>query len=237
MKKKLTAMVLALGAMFGAWAADDSQYKVQLWAGGPYWATTNIGADKPEDYGYYFWWGDTIGYKWENGQWVASDGSISGFLFADDGSNTLTWDKDIATLQNDGWITSDVVLALKHDAAHVHWGGDWRMPTDAEISSLVANCTTKWITTNGVLGRLVTGKGAYADRSIFLPAAGYGRETLAYPDLARDILNTGKMDEKKLCLTCGKCTEIMRTPGGTPGCPIRDGECYLPIYKKQVLGK
>ena len=67
--------------------------------------------------------------------------------------------------------------------------------------------------------------------------AGYGRETLAYPDLARDILNTGKMDEKNLCLTCGKCTEIMRTPGGTPGCPIRDGECYLPIYKKQVLGK
>lgn len=67
--------------------------------------------------------------------------------------------------------------------------------------------------------------------------AGYGRETLAYPDLARDILNTGKMDDKKLCLTCGKCTEIMRTPGGTPGCPIRDGECYLPIYKKQVLGK
>ena len=39
--------------------------KVQLWEGGPYWATTNIGAEKPEDYGYYFWWGDTVGYKRE----------------------------------------------------------------------------------------------------------------------------------------------------------------------------
>ena len=67
--------------------------------------------------------------------------------------------------------------------------------------------------------------------------AGYGRETLAYPGCARDICETGGLDAKKLCLTCGKCTEIMRTPGGTPGCPIRDGEVYMPIYKKQVLGK
>lgn len=67
--------------------------------------------------------------------------------------------------------------------------------------------------------------------------AGYGRETLAYPNCARDILNDGALDPKKLCLTCGKCTEIMRTKGGTPGCPIRDSEMYLPIYKRQVLGK
>ena len=67
--------------------------------------------------------------------------------------------------------------------------------------------------------------------------AGYGRETLAYPECARDICETGGLDAKKLCLTCGKCTEIMRTPGGTPGCPIRDSEVYMPIYKKQVLGK
>ena len=45
MKQKLTAMVLA----FGAWA--DTHDKVQLWEGGPYWAATNIGAEKPEDYG------------------------------------------------------------------------------------------------------------------------------------------------------------------------------------------
>lgn len=53
----------------------DNREMVQLWEGGPFWATMNIGAEKPEDYGYYFWWGDTIGYKRENDKWVASDGS------------------------------------------------------------------------------------------------------------------------------------------------------------------
>lgn len=48
------------------------------------------------------------------------------------------------------------------------------MPTGAEISALVSNCTVMWITTNGVFGRPVTGKGDYADRSIFLLAAGDG---------------------------------------------------------------
>ncbi len=55
-------------------AAEGEHKKVQLWKGGPYWAETNIGAEKPEDYGLYFWWGDTIGYKRENDAWVASDG-------------------------------------------------------------------------------------------------------------------------------------------------------------------
>ena len=52
MKTKLMAMLLAAGAMLGAWA--DTHGKVQLWEDGPYWATTNIGAENPEDYGYYF---------------------------------------------------------------------------------------------------------------------------------------------------------------------------------------
>ena len=55
--------------------------KVQLWKNGPYWATTNVGAEKPEDFGYYFWWGDTVGYRREGDAWVASDGSSSSFSF------------------------------------------------------------------------------------------------------------------------------------------------------------
>ena len=154
--------------------------KVQLWEGGPYWATTNIGAENPEDYGYYFWWGDTVGYKRENNKWVATDGSSSNFQFYYDPISQQTYNKSIATLQSEGWIVSQngtYVLAPEHDAAHVHWGGVWRMPTDAEISALISNCTTTWTTRNGVYGRLVTGKGAYADRSIFLPAAGYGYDS------------------------------------------------------------
>ena len=154
------------------WPMEGGPSSVQLWEGGPYWATTNIGAENPEDYGYYFWWGDTVGYKRENDKWVATDGSSSSFSFSS--SNIPTYKKSIATLKSEGWITADGVLAPEHDAAHVHWGGDWRMPTDAEISALINKCTTTWTTRNGVCGRLVTGKGAYADRRIFLPAAGYG---------------------------------------------------------------
>ncbi|MBO5380192.1 MAG: flavin oxidoreductase/NADH oxidase [Clostridia bacterium] len=67
--------------------------------------------------------------------------------------------------------------------------------------------------------------------------AGYGRETLAYPSYANAITSGENLDPKKLCICCGKCTEIMRRPGGTPGCVIRDGEVYMPLYKKLVLGK
>ena len=66
--------------------------------------------------------------------------------------------------------------------------------------------------------------------------AGFGRTIFAYPDFAKDILNNGCMDKNKLCICCSKCSEIMRTPGGTPGCVIRDSKLYAPIYQKQCTG-
>lgn len=179
------ALVLT-NASFVVTIAGDNLGGVQLWENGPYWAECNVGATKPEEYGYYFWWGDTVGYKRENDKWVATDGSSSNFSFST--GNTPTYSKGIATLQSEGWITADGVLAPAHDAAHVHWGGEWRMPTSDEIQALVENCTTTWITTNGVYGRLVTGKGAYANRSIFLPSAGDGRGSGLYnPGSSGDV--------------------------------------------------
>lgn len=67
--------------------------------------------------------------------------------------------------------------------------------------------------------------------------AGYGRETLAFPEVANVITNGEALPANKLCICCGKCTEIMRCKGGTPGCVIRDSEVYMPLYKKFVLGK
>ena len=148
---------------------------VQLWENGPYWAECNVGATKPEEYGYYFWWGDTVGYKRENDKWVATDGSSSNFSFSS--GNTPTYYKGIATLQSEGWITADGVLAPAHDAAHVHWGGNWRMPTDQELADLTNKCDWTWTTMNGVQGYLVKGKGGYTSASIFLPCAGYGNGT------------------------------------------------------------
>ena len=157
----------------------DAHDKVQLWEGGPYWATTNIGAEKPEDYGYHFWWGDTVGYKRENDKWVASDGSNSNFSF--DSNNTATYNKSISTLQSQGWIvTKDgtYILAPEHDAAQVQWGGEWRMPTHKELYDLCYNkCDWTWSSVNGVNGYIVRGRGDYASNSIFLPCAGLGYGT------------------------------------------------------------
>ena len=59
--------------------------------------------------------------------------------------------------------------------------------------------------------------------------AGFGRTAFAYPDFAKDILVNGGMKKEKCCICCSKCSEIMR-PGGTPGCAVRDGGVYAPIY-------
>ena len=149
--------------------------KVQLWANGPYWATTNIGAEEPEEYGYYFWWGDTVGYKYENNVWVASNGYSANFSFDEAGAPTYM--KNVAKLKSNGWITGDDVLVPSHDAAHVHWGGKWRMPTAQELKNLESYCDWTWTTRNGVRGYVVRGRGIYASESVFLPCGGKGYDT------------------------------------------------------------
>ena len=146
--------------------------KVQLWKGGPYWAETNIGAEKPWEPGYYFWWGGTVGYKYKDGIWVASDSSSSNFEF--DPDKTPTEGKDLFTLQSEGWIMDDGTLASKHDAAQVHWGGGWRVPTGPELRDLCEKCDWIWTSTNGVDGYVVRGRGDYVSENIFLPVAGSG---------------------------------------------------------------
>ncbi|WMJ86695.1 oxidoreductase [Anaerocolumna sp. MB42-C2] len=64
--------------------------------------------------------------------------------------------------------------------------------------------------------------------------AGFGREAFAYPDFAKDILKYSHLDGNKCCITCSKCSQLMRA-GSTAGCVIRDSEVYLPIYKRDVM--
>ncbi|MBP5511575.1 MAG: hypothetical protein J6Z49_11715 [Kiritimatiellae bacterium] len=158
-------------AIVTATKKDDKHGGVQLWEGGPYWADRNVGASSPEDYGLYFWWGDTVGYR--------PSGTTFGFSFGS--GNTPTYNKSIATLQSEGWIVSQngtYVLAPSHDAAHVQWGGAWRMPTYQELYDLCYNkCDWAWTSVNGVNGYVVRGRGAYASNSIFLPCAGRGDGT------------------------------------------------------------
>ncbi|MDY4512116.1 MAG: hypothetical protein SPE10_01495 [Paludibacteraceae bacterium] len=120
---------------------------------GTKWATCNIGATKPEEYGNYYAWGETTTkatYSWNT------------YTLTTDGGSTFT-----------KYNTTDgkTVLELADDAARANWGGAWRMPTDAEWTELRENCTWTWTTKNGVNGYEV--KSNINGNSIFLPAAGY----------------------------------------------------------------
>jgi 2,4-dienoyl-CoA reductase-like NADH-dependent reductase (Old Yellow Enzyme family) len=66
--------------------------------------------------------------------------------------------------------------------------------------------------------------------------AGFGRQAIAYPGFAAEILKTGALDPRKTCEGCGQCTIIMRD-GGCTGCVVRDKEVYVPIYKAGREGK
>ena len=137
---------------------------VQLWEDGPYFSKHNIGATNPEDSGLYFWWGDTIGHKCTSGS----------FSFSFEESNTPTHWKTTTELQNEGWIDNNLNLVPKHDAAHIQWGRNWRMPKGSEFQKLIDNCTWTYMTINGIAGYIISGKGDYSTANIFLPHAGVG---------------------------------------------------------------
>ena len=147
---------------------------VQLWEEGPYFARCNIGAMNPEDSGYRFWSGDTVGYKRNGSDWDAVDGSKKNFGFV--ACPTSGMDND--TLKTLGYIddVANPVLNATHDAATVHLGAPWRMMTDAELQKLVDTevCIWTWVTSyNGkdVKGYVVKGaKDPYKNNEVFFPA-------------------------------------------------------------------
>lgn len=65
---------------------------------------------------------------------------------------------------------------------------------------------------------------------------GFGRMSFAYPEFYQDYLKNGKLDKSKVCIKCGNCSKMMRA-GGVAGCPIRDKELYMPLYRKYVENK
>ncbi|MFA5675679.1 MAG: NADH:flavin oxidoreductase [Christensenellales bacterium] len=83
------------------------------------------------------------------------------------------------------------------------------------------------------LREAATEAGAYALQNNYADLIGFGRQAFAYPDFASDIVKNGCLDTKKVCITCSKCTEIMRK-GGPTGCAIRDFK-YREIYKEYCL--
>ena len=127
------------------------------------WATCNVGANSPEEYGDYFAWGETEPkdyYDW------------STYKYCNGSPSTLT---KYCVDSYRGTVDNKTTLELTDDAARVNWGDKWRMPTKAEQDELrnTSNCTWTWTTQNGVNGYKVTS--VVNGNSIFLPAAGYRR--------------------------------------------------------------
>ena len=118
------------------------------------WATCNVGASKPEDYGDYYAWGETTtksDYSWETYKW-GTFGSMTKYCT----------DSDYGTVDN------RTTLTTSDDVATVKWGSKWRIPTVEEIKELCKDCTWEWTTESWVNGMKVTGPNG---NSIFLPAA------------------------------------------------------------------
>ncbi len=145
------------------------------------WATCNVGAEKPEEYGDYYAWGETAPYYVKNAgtdnelQW--RKGKEAGYdwkSYFDIKTITPTDYDDIVTFLYYNTLEKKVI-EYYHDAATINWGGEWRMPRQAEFEELINpdNCTWTWTTMNGVNGYRVTSKKpGYEGNSIFLPAAG-----------------------------------------------------------------
>ena len=137
--------------------------------GGLKWATMNIGASQPSDYGLYFAWGDTKGYTAEQ---VGSGEGQKYFGWADYkyGNGTSSpGDTGMAKYnETDGLTTLEAV----DDAAVANWGGSWRMPTTDEFKALGAAVNTAWTQVNNVYGILCTDK-TDNSKTLFFPAAGY----------------------------------------------------------------
>ena len=125
------------------------------------WATCNVGAEKPEDYGDYFAWGETE--PKENYDWTT-------YKYCKGTNKTMTKYCNNSSYSNNGFTDNKTELDPEDDAATVNWGGAWRMPTDEEFTELREQCKWTWTTQNGVKGYQVVGPNG---NSIFLPAAGY----------------------------------------------------------------
>ena len=152
---------------------------------GTRWATCNVGASKPQDYGNYYAWGETATksyYDW------------STYKYGSEYDELTKYCSD-SSYGKDGFTDTKTTLDLSDDAAYVNWGGKWRMPTEAQCEELSDECYWVWTSSynnSNVKGYIVykaktssdkgrkiykdgTPSSSYSlsDAHIFLPAAGY----------------------------------------------------------------
>ena len=135
---------------------------------GTLWATCNVGASRPEEYGDFFAWGETESKNEFN--WTT-------YKHCQGENYTMT-----KYVNSDAWgvrVDNLVELLPEDDAATVNWGDNWQMPSTEQFTELIdkENTTIQWETVNGIPGKRITSK--INGNSIFFPAAGIRGETNA----------------------------------------------------------
>ncbi len=121
------------------------------------WASWNLGATKPEEYGSFYAWGETEpkeDYSWSTYKWCGGS------------SSTLT---KYNTRSYYGTVDNKMTLEPEDDAATIQYGGEWRMPTYLEFQELKTHCSWTYTTREGYKGYLVTGPNG---NSVFMPMGG-----------------------------------------------------------------
>lgn len=137
---------------------------------GTKWASCNVGATKPEEYGGYYALGETEEKEFYD---------VDTYKYYQNNSFVM--------------IGSDI-SGTEYDVAHVKWGGNWCMPTWGDIQELLDNCTAEWTTLNGIKGVKYTSK--INGNSIFLPAAGYRwDDVIDYADVNGYYWSSIQIDE------------------------------------------
>lgn len=139
---------------------------------GKKWATYNIGASSPEEYGDYFAWGETKPKQ------IYTEETYSFFIGYDEISSLPQLSKYVR-FQKHGAFDNKLTIEAIDDAAVVNWGGEWRMPTQKDIEELVAGCN--WKRVDGLNGKNVIGYMGYSkynDMKIYMPASGFEYSTV-----------------------------------------------------------
>ena len=138
---------------------------------GTLWATCNVGASSPEEYGDYFAWGETE---------PKSDYSWSTYKYCEGSENTMTKYCAQSSYGYNGFTDDLTELQPADDAATANWGSGWQMPSHEQNQELIDSSytTTEWTQVNGVYGRKITSNSN--GNSIFLPATGYRNVTSLY---------------------------------------------------------
>ena len=126
------------------------------------WATCNVGATKPEDYGLLFQFGRVDGYKY---------GDTNHKFITNEQNKKDTGNEEIPVASSSKTYDKNDILDLKDDAVYINMGGKWRMPTNDQIKELLSNTIREIKTINGVQGMMLTS--IINGHQLYIPFSGY----------------------------------------------------------------